>query len=284
MRHLLSSLFLALLCCAPAAAQAPSNPTFNYMCGTSEILYDPANGNGNTTVSIEFLETTATTTPSQVVGWSFSLAHDPAYLTATAINHGAYVATFNGGTGPDFWAAQMYPNGISIGAVYSFFGTVTCIYDIPKETAVVAYATVPSALVGDTDGEVVPLTWHPGLGSPPVANEIVVNGIGHAPALVDGAIELTVLGPQFVRGDTDGSGALAAIADGIWMLAYLFNAGPLDCFDAGDVNDDGSHTLQDPIFIFNWGFSSGPEPFSPFPSCGTDPTTDTFDCVTSACP
>ena len=46
------------------------------------------------------------------------------------------------------------------------------------------------------------------------------------------------LGTRFVRGDSNGDGAID-IADAIAVLSYLFAGGrALDCDDAADVNDD----------------------------------------------
>ncbi len=45
------------------------------------------------------------------------------------------------------------------------------------------------------------------------------------------------------------------------------------------MNDDGSLSLVDVIYILSYLFTSGPAPLAPFPDCGEDPTpADTFGC------
>ena len=49
---------------------------------------------------------------------------------------------------------------------------------------------------------------------------------------------------SFVRGDANGDGAVD-VADAISSLSYLFQAGALDCLDAGDTNDDGEFDVAE---------------------------------------
>ena len=95
---------------------------------------------------------------------------------------------------------------------------------------------------------------------------------------------LLVLGPsvagggsvEFIRGDADGSGVVSALLDALRVLRYL--SGEADappCFDAADINGDGSINIVDPIWLLSWGFlPGGDDPPEPFPECGTDPDDD----------
>lgn len=97
---------------------------------------------------------------------------------------------------------------------------------------------------------------------------------------------LLVLGPgvarggsvEFIRGDADGSGAVSPIPDALFLLRYLAGDGDTPpCFDAADVNGDGSINIVDPIRLLSWGFGDGDVPEEPFPDCDTDPDDDDED-------
>jgi len=94
----------------------------------------------------------------------------------------------------------------------------------------------------------------------------------------------------FLRSDTDGDGNFT-LADGIQILERQFSgrqASGSDCEDAGDVDDNGSLTIGDAIWVFNFLFASGADPAAPYPACGADPTPgDGFDCAgypAASCP
>ncbi len=84
---------------------------------------------------------------------------------------------------------------------------------------------------------------------------------------------------EFVRGDSNGDGNID-IADSIFVILYLFQNGttPL-CLDSADINDDTLIDISDPVFMIAYQFTSGPPPSAPFPTCGTDLTIDSLDCV-----
>ena len=91
-------------------------------------------------------------------------------------------------------------------------------------------------------------------------------------------------GPLLRRGDCDGSSQID-ISDAVYLLLYLFTAGPrADCEDACDSNDDGVHDISDGIRILLYLFTG--EAAIPAPgarACGEDPTGDGLDCVSSSC-
>jgi hypothetical protein len=95
-------------------------------------------------------------------------------------------------------------------------------------------------------------------------------------------ILLEELEEPFCRADIDGNEVLD-ITDIFLLASYLFieNSDPIACKDAGDVNDNGSLSIADPIcavfFMFN-----GSCPIEP-PVCsetgpGFDPTLDALGC------
>lgn len=115
------------------------------------------------------------------------------------------------------------------------------------------------------------------LGTVPVELCFVpVSGQCLTPGTVPGVLQL-VAGSLFVRGDANGDTTLN-VADGVFILAYLFSMGPADCLDAIDVNDDGQANIADAVALLNYLFSMGPNPPAPFPTAGIDPTADGLNC------
>jgi hypothetical protein len=100
-----------------------------------------------------------------------------------------------------------------------------------------------------------------------------------------GRVHLYVPAAGFVRGDHNVDGQID-VGDGIAILGYLFSGDPDgSCNDATDANDDGGRDIGDAIFVLDYLFSDGPQPPTPFPCCGVDPTDDALDCaVYNACP
>ncbi len=90
------------------------------------------------------------------------------------------------------------------------------------------------------------------------------------------------LGAVFQRGDVNQDGSLN-VADPVSALAHLFDGAALDCLAALDANDDGQTDISDPVFMLDYLFSGGTEPTEPFPGCGVDPAPDGLDCATSSC-
>ncbi len=87
--------------------------------------------------------------------------------------------------------------------------------------------------------------------------------------------------PAFVRGDANTDGTFN-IADAIFTLSHLFNAGPAAaCSDAADANDDGTVDISDAVYMLQNLFAEGPAIPPPHPGCGTDPTgaADGLDCA-----
>ncbi len=115
-----------------------------------------------------------------------------------------------------------------------------------------------------------------------------LNGIADACDIVDGT-SLDVDGngvpdecESFRRGDCNADGGFD-LADAIYALDVLFGGGgAVPCESACDANDDSALDIADPVWILSALFSGGPEPASPFPDCGEDPTPDLLPCTVSA--
>ena len=139
-----------------------------------------------------------------------------------------------------------------------------------------------SASVGDLDGDAR---------TDIVVNEMRGNGVNPAGEdsgnliVISGALVPGGASVDFRRGDVTEDGSLD-ISDPIAMLLHLFAGQPTTCSDAHDANDDGSLNLADPIQLLGYLFQAGPPLAPPFASCGADPTTiDTLGCSAfGACP
>ena len=87
------------------------------------------------------------------------------------------------------------------------------------------------------------------------------------------------LAADFIRGDADRTQE-TELTDAIVILGYLFlGQAPLECLDAGDVDDNGIVNVTDPTYLLNFLFLGGPPPPEPFAVAGEDPTDDELPCV-----
>ena len=266
--------------CSPVMSVAQT-PEFTMTADDATASYDPVTGVGSGSVSTHIQENAPTPgSPTQVSGWSYGLSYDPSVMTVTSIDQGAYVASFDGGLGPSFWATQIYADGVTIETVYDFLGFVICTYEVQKEVAILNYETVPATLAGDVDGEDVTFDFTGVFGTPPVLPVVhPATSMTVVPTTVAGVIhwEPTL---SFRRGDCNRDGS-TNLSDPISMVTILFGTiapGPT-CLDACDANDDGVYNIADVIAVLSslFGAPSTPLP-PPTGSCGQDPTPDALDC------
>ncbi len=79
----------------------------------------------------------------------------------------------------------------------------------------------------------------------------------------------------FRRSDINVDGRID-IADGIFLLSYLFQDGfEPPCREAADSNNDARVDVADAVFPLMYLFQNGEPPASPFPGCGVDPAPQT---------
>jgi len=204
-----------------------------------------------------------------VQGFSFSMESDYLALDPVEFLAGSDLSAMNGGAGPSFlnvaFFHDLFPGGtgVACGTVFSFVGTeslgVGAAYQLFTVVYDVTATQETSTIIEFTDA----------LGSPPVISAVVVNGDSIVPVLVDGALNITSA-PSFLRGDASPSGGID-LADPIFVLNYLFQAGPAFCMDAIDANADGIIDLADSLWLLEYLNGFGPMMPPPFPSCGTAP-------------
>ncbi|OUU21439.1 MAG: hypothetical protein CBC13_08940 [Planctomycetia bacterium TMED53] len=172
------------------------------------------------------------------------------------------------------------PGTLGVGLVMSFSLTNEIPVGDDQEIMLLNFS-----VANDLGGQPAPLTtsisFIPSSGQPPITNRIVDGSYSETPNLVDGSIELVDFNP-FVRGDCNRDSSVD-IADGIAILAYLFQSQPVGgssgpCLDACDVDDSAGGGnpgigIGDAVYVFTYQFAGGSPPPAPFPSLGIDPTT-----------
>jgi hypothetical protein len=167
--------------------------------------------------------------------------------------------------------------------VYSFAGGEVLAFPSAATVISVDYETGGS-MAGNEDGAIASLTWDDGLGSPAVANVVVVGGGSLTAAQSDGSIALSpVVTIDWIRGDANGDSHVN-VADAIWIISELFVSGPASsCAIARDANGDSKYDIADPTYIVQYRFISGPMPSAPFPECGQVDGQTPEDCSDSGC-
>ena len=120
------------------------------------------------------------------------------------------------------------------------------------------------------------------LGQPPFNNVLTVDSQSVLPSLGRaGTVHFAPLAQPFprvfIRGDSDGNGAVN-LSDAVAVLNYLFVTGVApDCLDAADAADNGRVDISDAAFLLNFLFRRGSYPLPPYPLPGLDPTEDDQD-------
>ena len=255
------------------------DPEYGYSAGNASANYNPADGNANASVGISITETDfsglGAPFPNATQGFSMGLSNS-AEVAPTSVN-------LSLGFEADFAETATFANGWTAGVVYSFTGGITATFETATEVISVDYETAGS-MAGNETGATATLTWDDGLGSPPVANVVVVDGASLNANFSDGSIALNpVVTVDFIRGDAN-SDARVNIADGVWIINELFLGGPANpCPVSSDSNGDGNTDAGDAIYIFNYRFLDGPMPSAPYPSCGQTDGQTPEDCADSSC-
>jgi len=260
---------------------APNAGPFNYPAdaGAGSVAFSASFSIAETTGSLPGCPGPGAATQ----GFSMGVSHDGVVLLATSAAVTGAVAAINGGTGPDFETANLFANGWTIGVVYSFAGAATVSFSPGAPAVAAGYSGVAGALLGVAGASSTALTWDSGLGSPPVANVVVVGGGSIGAGLVDGSVTLngtTTL--PFVAADCNGDG-ITNIADIIWLLSQLFLSGPnRNCDIACDANGDGNLDAADAVYTASYIFLGGPPPAGPA-GCATLPSQTPEDCEQDNC-
>jgi len=192
------------------------DPEYTYSAGNASAGYNPEDGNASATVEISIAETDnsglGAPFPNDTQGFSMGLGNGSEVM-ATAVNLSLPFEA-------DFGESNIFPEGWTIGVVYSFTGGNVLAFDNDTTVITADYETGGS-MAGNETGATVSLNWDGGLGVPAVANVVVVGGGSLDAALSDGSITLNpVTTIDWIRGDAN-SDDRVNIGDGIWIISEL---------------------------------------------------------------
>jgi hypothetical protein len=252
----------------------PPPATFNYIAPNLSANFDAASGTGSLTAQFSIQEDAAGTGfPNNTQGFSMGVSHDASILEIVGTPTSLLTPE------PEFNQTQALADGWTAGVVYSLLGGVFQVFDAALPVFEVEYAI--SGLAGAAETTTT-LAFSNNLGTPPVANVVVVSGLSLDASFVDGTVTLLpVTDTPFLRGDCN-SDLRLDIADGVWILNNLFLGGPAGtCAEACDADSNDALSMTDAMWVFNYRLLSGPAPAAPFPNCGTEAGAD---CDASACP
>jgi hypothetical protein len=220
--------------------------------------------------------------PQDTTGFSFGVSHDPESLTLQSVSVSEDLSAVLGPE-PDlsFFVINTELEsaaGFTVAAILGPEeenepivlpeGAVHHLVDAEYTATATASATTTVSVTGD-------------LGSPPV--ELVIDAAGR-PLTFSGASTEILMSQPFQRGDANLSGGME-ITDAVVILRYLFQGAELGPCPVA-MNADGSSqtneddiavesveeiTLTDAVYVLNYLFRNGSEPYAPFPECGHSP-------------
>ncbi len=261
----------------------PSN--FRYRMSSAQVNVPSATGAATFASTFSIQEDSGNPGyPNPVSTFSVAVQND-SLIEPVSVDQGVELSNLNGGAGPDFYAAQVYPGAVTVAALFSFELDQLFEFTSAMDLFSIQYSTVGQSLVGSESSVFTSLRFIDGLGNPPVDN-VVVSGLEEFFVTgTAGLIELfPAVEPLFVRGDANVDGSIN-VADPVLALDFLFSGENVTCLDAIDTNDDGSANIADPIYTLEFLFVGGPPIPAPTATCGPDPTIDTLGCdLFAICP
>jgi len=269
--------------CPLASFVSTHAPGDLFPIGVTDVTYTATDQSGNTATATFSVTVTDVEAPVITAGGNISVPPTPGECTAvvtvplaSATDNCSVVSLINdfNNTGD---ASGLYPVGDTV---------VTWIATDSSGNVSTATQTITVDIAGgeDCDGNGVNDACDIALGNAEDCNE---NGVPDSCDLVAGTsadVNLNGLPDEcellFVRGDTNNSG-LIDLSDPVYLIGTLFNGGPVPvCYDAADFNDDGFMDVSDVVAGIDFVFNGGAAPQPPYPTCGTDPTSDLLDCGT----
>ncbi len=256
---------------------------FQYRVADATVGFDGVSGDGSGSTSITVLEDPDNVDfPNDVNALSIAFTFDPALIEVTDVTESSALAALD----PDFVSPAIIDDGgaltggVTVGVVIDFLFNpplLTCATE--TDILTVDLATNPAGATETTTSMYFEDGVH---GAIAIFNLVSVDSNSYAATLIPGTITLEEgVFDQFIRGDANGDNSID-IADPVYNLTYLFQAGPQQCLSTQDTNADDSVDIADPIYNLTYLFQSGPAPPAPFPSCGS--SAGTLPCDSYSCP
>lgn len=205
--------------------------------------------------------------PGYVQALGVGVSHDSSLLSVDAVYPIGQLSYLGAGApfSGEFLAVNLYSDGWTVNSVFGGFTQPDFSSD-PEPILRAVYRSNPSL-----DGSRVrtDLRFSDDLGVPATTTTVVIAGQSTTPILGHGELTLVpIVGDLFRRGDCNVD-SVTDIADGVTILAELFDEGPSSsCPAACEINSDGTYDLADPIYLFNSILLGGPAPADPFEECG----------------
>ncbi|MGE4614468.1 MAG: hypothetical protein AAEJ46_09040, partial [Planctomycetota bacterium] len=135
--------------------------------------------------------------PTSTAGFSFGLGHDPDLFAAIGAAPAGAVAALDGGAGPQFFEASSFPNGITVGCVYSFTFAETIQMITETSLLTINYESLPGVFSSTTGTVTSALDFTETLGNP-VVQSIISTDAGVAIGVIPTGAVVTLTPSGFI--------------------------------------------------------------------------------------
>ncbi|MBN1419618.1 MAG: PKD domain-containing protein [Planctomycetes bacterium] len=213
--------------------------------------------------------------PEAIQGFQLGVWFDPAVVRLRELRLSAPVENLE----PEFFAPTIFDaqGALTAGVVFDTsppFDGRRLTMGVRQRLGGILFDMVGTAEPGD-------VTWirpQDGVGTPPIKNAFIVDGQEIHLDLSGGRIDVVPFWPPmlrlFRRGDINDDGSME-ISDPIYLLSWIFADGPAPpCLDAADLDDGGRIDIGDAINCLEFLFVGDWFPAFPHFSAGLDPTPD----------
>jgi hypothetical protein len=140
--------------------------------------------------------------PTNTAGFSFGLGHDPDLFAAIGAAPAGPVAALDGGAGPQFFEASSFPNGITVGCVYSFSFAETIQMITETSLLTINYESLPGVFSSTTGTVTSALDFTETLGNP-VVQSIISTDAGVAIGVIPTGAVVTLTPSGFILSAVD---------------------------------------------------------------------------------
>lgn len=129
--------------------------------------------------------------PRPWAGFAMGLGHDPNIMTPLEVAPSFLLMQLGGGQGPDFFAPEIYTEGITVGCVFDLGNQEILTFDGAIDVLEVKYAGDPQQLAGNAGVAEGEIAFDGNVGSSPIAMELAdPTGNVVTPVLEPGLVEL----------------------------------------------------------------------------------------------